>query len=1242
MGRPERPVDPTAGPVQRLAHELRELRKAVGNPSYRRMAVVAGFSATTLSQAAAGERLPSLAVVQGYVRACGSDPDEWEPRWREAEAEASRAPAEDVEDGPAPYRGLARFEPDDRDLFFGRDRVIAEVGELVCEHRFAVLFGPSGSGKSSLLRAGLIPRLQEEIAARGCPARLRILTPGPTPATAYGHLLVPAGDEPESWVVVDQFEEVFTLCRDQRERSRFIDLLLTARDPDSRLRVLVAVRADFYARCAEHRGLADALRGAGLLLGPMTAEELREAVTGPARAAGYLVERTLTARLVEEVQGEPGGLPMLSHVLLETWRRRKGRVLTLAGYEAAGGVCGAIAATAEEVYGGLSVGQACAARHLLLRMVVPGQGTPDTRRPVSLEELAEWADPDVPVVVERLTRARLLTADEEGVQLAHEALITGWPRLHGWIEEDRERLRHHRMLADAARTWLEHDRDPGALYRGTRLARAGELFPDHTGDPALTVPERAFLTAALDAREAERRAAARTARRHRRLTVALSAVLALALLTAFGGWYEYDTNQRKLTQDAARRIADVADALRTTEPRTALLLGVAAWQMAELPETRRALLGSLAQPETDTFTDPAPGDGPGRVLAPGGHVLLSSSGTTWSTWDVTSHRRTGTGRLPTGTATDISANGRVLAVAVDGGTRLWDTATGRWTGAAAPLRTDNLHFTGDGRAVLAAEGDRLRLRSVADGHVLFETPVQNPAVTALSADGRQAAVCLTGQAPQLWDTAGHRRLSGDWQRARVCDAYTTLLALGPGRMAAEQGSHVLVWDTTTGKQIADLPASTAQYVSFSPDGAFVATADSDEIRVWRLTVPEQPVFRHSLNNQHLSYSGLRWDPDGHTLRYLEGGTVHTLDLGPAVTPTWTSAALDDVTISPDGRTYATARRTGDHYLFRLRSTADDRVLRTLPPVWVPASADPTQPVVPADTLPLEAFSPDGTRFAYGVSAPGRDAVHQRFTVWDVPHARAVNSLDLPGSAAIGAVLGPRGRTLYVARTTGTGDLVDEAWDTTRKRRTTVLTGVTAEHLAVRPDGSLLVGDGRLARLPSGRAAAHDLVQGEQTGALAFAADDSLFAAGDQTGRVALWDGRLGRRLGILRNVFPRPLGADPEGVSALAFSPDGRTLAVAGSAGGLQLWDVATQQRLGDELTTPGEDIDSMAFSSDGTTLYAGSAHVPLQAYVVDPGRALTRVCARAGGTGLTPDQWHTYVSDAPYRQVCDRAATAR
>ncbi|WP_416969569.1 hypothetical protein [Streptomyces sp. 4F14] len=1188
MGRPESPLDPQDGPVQRLAHELRELRRAAGGPSYRTMGKAAGLSASTLSQAAAGERLPTLAVLRGYVLACGGDLAEWEPRWKEAEEETGRAP----EAAWAPYRGLARFEPDDEHLFFGRDRVADELMELVRENRLAVLCGPSGSGKSSLLRAGLIPRLRTERRAS-----VQILTPGATPATTYGHLF--EGPEREQRLIVDQFEELFTLCRDPRERSAFIALLRTAR-------VLISVRADFTARCAEHPALATALRTASLALDPMTPEELREAVVGPAQRAGLIVERALTARLLAEVQGEPGGLPALSHALLETWRRRRGRMLTLAGHEAAGGVGGALVATAEEVYGSLSPAQARAARHLLQRMVVPGEGAPDTRRPLTRAELAQWACPHVPVVLERLTRARLLTADEDGVHLAHEALISGWPRLHGWIEGDRERLLQHRALAEAARTWREHDHDPGVLYRGTRLARAEELFPDHRADPALTAPERAFLTAALDARAAERRAAAGAVRRHRVLTVSLAAVLAVAVMTGVLVCRARDENALQRTRDAARRVAAVADALRTTDPRTALLLGAAAWRIARLPETRRALLGSLDQTETDTFTDPDPGDSRGRALLDDGRTLLSAAGRTWRTWDVTGHRPTGSGRVPPGT---VTAAGPLLAVTGDDRrVRLWNPATGHWAGG--PLTdVSDLRFPRDGGTVLVTEGDRVRLRSAADGRVLFQSGTVETPLSALSADGRRAAVCPSGGTPQVWDTATGHALPGAWRQDHVCDG--DLLAVDGDRLAAATDGGIRVWDTRTGRRIADADDPGVRYAAFSPDGTFLATADAAELRVWSLTDPTAPVFRHPLDNQHL-YGGLAWD--GANLRYLEGGTVHTLDLAAAVTTVRHPAA--DTRLSPDGRTYAIARRTGDHETFALYATSDGRLLHTLPPL--PA---------PPDTLPLLAFAPDGTRFAYGVSAPGHEATAQPLNIWDVRLEHPLTTLDLPGDPVLRIALGPG---LYAARSAPSGAVRDEVWDLARGRRTGVLAGVTASHLGARPDGGLLVGDGRLAELPSGRTAARDLVQGDEVGAFGFTADGTLLAVGDQTGRVDLWDGDARRREGILRD-----LGS--QGVTALAFSPDGRTLAVAGDAGGLQLWDVATQQPLGGPVTTPGEEIDSVAFSTDGTTLYASSAHVPLQRYDVDPARALERVCERAGGVGLTPAQWRTYVPDAPYRRICGR-----
>ncbi|QFR01578.1 hypothetical protein F9278_41445 [Streptomyces phaeolivaceus] len=1286
MARPERPLDPESGPVQRLAHGLRELRRAAGSPSYQVMARTAGCSATTLSRAAGGARLPSFDVLRGYVRACGGIEElaEWETRWKEAEAATTTAvPAAAEEATSAPYRGLARFEPADRHLFFGRDRAVGELSGLVRDHRLAVLFGASGSGKSSLLRAGLIPVLQERAGRHnsggGPPVALRILAPGARPAATHGHLLAPAEGEPESWVVVDQFEEVFTLCQDQAERARFIDLLLAARDPDSRLRVLIAVRADFYPRCLEHRGLADALRGAALALGPMTADELREAVVKPAATAGLLVERELTAHLVDKILDEPGALPMLSHALLETWRRRRSRMLSLAAYEAAGGVRGAIAATAEEVYGGLDPDEQAAARRLLLRMVEPGGEpagphgresggtTADTRRPLSATELAEWADPEVPGVVERLAGARLLTVDEDGVQLAHEALISCWPRLAGWLAEDRERLRHHRRLAEAARAWLEADRDPGALWRGTRLDLAREEF---THDDTLTAAERGFLTAALEARDAEHRTAVRAARRSRLLLTTLSAVVAVAMAVGLVAVTQARAGERQRTEAAARRASAVADSLRTTEPRTAMGLSAAAWRLAELPESRRALLGALAQPELDTFTAPEPGARSAHYLVDAGRSLLGVEGRNWRTWDVATHRRTASGTLPADA--EVFATGpdaRTLALTVDDGIRLWDTARDRWVGEPRPRPsgTTYLALGGSGRGYVVgdvradgADGvdGQVQLRSVADGRLLFATQVPGGAQVVPSPDDRYMAVCPAGKAPRLWDTRDGREISGAWQQADGLCGDGVRLLFGGGargtaqRFAAVDANGVSVWDTGTRREVATLSDPEVTSAVFSADGAFLATVNGTGITVWRAASPDAPVFHQPLDEQQ-DYGTLAWDPDHSTLRYLDVDTVHSYDTTTATTAAWREEALADALLAPDGGTVATARLTGGGYRFELRGTAEDTGAgagdgtrrgsgtQALPAVPLPGPADPERPVVAGETAPLMAFSPDGEMFAYGVSALAQDPAEQRITVWDVARGRVLATLGTAparqsADSVLSIALGPGGHTLYTARQNAEGGVVNEVWDVTRGRRTGTVAKPAGSLLAVRPDGRLLAGDSRAVRVPSGRPTELGPAPDDGITALAFTADGTRLAAGDRTRRVTLWDGDLGDHADILRDVFPDSPADSPEEIGAVALSPDGRTLAVGGDEGTLQLWDTDARQPLGGPLPTPGEAITSLAFTPDGHTLYASGTHVPVQPYDLDPAHALRRVCARAGDRGLTRTTWRTYLPDATYRKVCD------
>ncbi|MFF9378842.1 hypothetical protein ACF1BB_30510 [Streptomyces griseoluteus] len=404
---------------------------------------------------------------------------------------------------------------------------------------------------------------------------------------------VPATGAGETWVIVDQFEELFTLCADPAERLAFTEVLLAARSAESRLRVVLGIRADFYARCLEHPELAVVMREATLPVGPMTETELRQVITGPAGARGAVVERALTARLLQAVAAERSALPLLSHVLLETWRRRQGRTLTLAAYEQAGGLRESIAQAAEAAYARLDDGRQATARSMLLRLITPGEGTPDTKRPTTRAEL-EGLGPDASDVLDDLSRSRLVTLDQDRVELTHEALIAGWPRLARWIDEDRDRLRLHRRLTEATEAWKSLGQDRGALLRGTGLKAAAQAFaPTHdahvlTADASnvLTPDEQDFLFRSMRARRSR-------IRLRRTLTGVLSALVTLSVLGAAIAVQQSSARNEQQTQNAARRTTTVAASLRSTDPTLAGRLSIAAWRLAQTQETRSSLLAAL-------------------------------------------------------------------------------------------------------------------------------------------------------------------------------------------------------------------------------------------------------------------------------------------------------------------------------------------------------------------------------------------------------------------------------------------------------------------------------------------------------------------------------------------------------------------------------------------------------------------------------------------------------------------------
>ena len=569
LPRGERPLDVGDGPLLRFAADLRSLRDRAGGHSYRQLGARAHYSATTLSDAAGGRKLPTLAVTLAYVRACEGDVTEWEDRWRQVAAEVLPSTDPGPDEGHPPYAGLAAYGTEDAEWFFGRDHLLDDLEKRIAHRRFVAVFGASGAGKSSLLRAGLVPLVT---------GRVVITSPSETADP----------DLDADLLIVDQFEEVFTLWPDADRRTAYVDALLAAR-----CKVVIGVRADFYGHCAQHPALVEALTDGQVLLGPMGAEELRQVIMQPAVKASCTVETALVSRLIADATGQPGVLPLMSHALLETWRRRRGTTLTLAGYEAAGGIQHAIAQTAERTYTSLERHQRALARQVFLRLTTLGDGTEDTKRRLPRAELDH--DVDVDVVLDRLAHARLLTLDRDSVEIAHEALIRSWPRLRGWLAEDRDGLRTMRRLTEAAATWESLGRDPDALYRGTRLDSAVE-WTQRDG-VRTSAQERDFLAESLQARDRERLLAHRRTRRLRQLVALLAVLLVLAgtaVVIAIGAQKEAAAGWKS---SAAWYVANQSQSLRSSDPQLADQLAIAAHGFNPTNETRDGVLSAHASSE---------------------------------------------------------------------------------------------------------------------------------------------------------------------------------------------------------------------------------------------------------------------------------------------------------------------------------------------------------------------------------------------------------------------------------------------------------------------------------------------------------------------------------------------------------------------------------------------------------------------------------------------------------------------
>ncbi|AZK93855.1 MULTISPECIES: WD40 repeat domain-containing protein [Streptomyces] len=1264
MPRPEKPLGTQGDPVVELAAGLRRLREKAGNPPYRSLALRAHYSATTLAAAASGQKLPSLAVTLAYARACGGDPREWERRWQAAAARAKGGDASRAGLEECPYKGLAAFQETDADLFFGRERAVGELVERLARYPVVALFGASGAGKSSVLRAGLAARLGNAV----------VFTPGARPlAECADRIGGETGTDPDELrtrlaadpaalrralgaagrpltLIVDQFEEVFTLCRDPAERDAFLAALVAAAEGDSGdvvdMRVVLGVRADFYTHCTRFPRLVAALRHSQVMLGPMTAEELGQAITRPALREGGELEDALLARLVAETEGRAGVLPLLSHALRETWARRSGTVLTLDGFHAAGGIDGALARTAESVYTALPPARQRQARELFLRLTAPGEGTEDTKRRIHRGELDD--DPDTADILERLAAARLVTLGDGSVEIAHEALIRSWPRLHDWLAAHRDGMRIHRQLTDATTAWEALGRDPGSLYRGTRLSLARDWALSHP--EALSARERAFLDAAVAAEDREQTAARRRTRRLRRLV----ALLTVLVLTATGATAVAIRAGRLATEQRndslSREVAAEAATLRALDPALSVQLSLAAYRLAPTREARGGLLSAFATPYATALTGRSPSIaknpyGQTASFTSDGATLVTAEGdNTVRLWDSADPHRpreyatlSGHGAVVCGTA--FSPDGQVLAtVGRDSTVRLWDTAEPRRPRRLATLSVHSapvcaVAFSPDGRLlVTAGEDATVRLWDLSVVHrprgLALVRPGAAVRTVAFSPDGRTLTTGGPDRAVRLWDVSDRRRLRS---RAALTGHTGPVLSAvyspdGATLATTSEDGTVRLWRTAR----PDAPPvvlkghlRTVYAAAFSPGGRTLATAGEDHtVRLWDLSDPARPRTRSVLTGHIAMVISVAFSPDGRTL--ASASQDHAVRLWDLPVPALAGHGdfVFGTAFGANGRTLVT---TGQDRTARLWDVSGVRPRRS-----IAVLTGHTGPVYGA------AFSPDGR-----ILATTSEDLSLR--LWDASNPAGTELLSVTADGVgnpEGVDFSPDGRLLATTSPDRTVRVYDVS-NPARPRKKSVLFGHT-DHVRAAdfgPDGRLLAtaGDDRTARLwdvsdPS-RPRELAVLTGHTGGvrSVAVSPDGRTAATASHDRTIRLWN--------ITDPTRPRPratLTGHTSIVYDVAFGPDGRTLATAGDDRTARLWDVSDPSRPRElaVLTGHTDRLHHIAFSPDGTTLASTSRDGTALLWETDPDRAAARVCATAHPP-ITRREWSEHFPGVAYEPPC-------